>query len=290
MKVLEAGGHESVGTYRSFPIKGYVRLDLNDSRSVQAIVERVRPDWIFCTAGMTSADACEEQPALARREIVDGPIGLARIGRKIDAGFLFYSSSYVFDGQAGPYMEEDSPSPINVYGQCKYEAEKILQLEFKQWVIVRTVVVYGPEVQGKNFACQVLRAARSSKAMTVPIDQVSNTTYNRDLARASVELAERNLYGLYHLAGSDNTDRYSFGKRICDVFGYDSAPLEPRRTAEMNQGAPRPLHAGLVTTCAQRVLKTRLGGARDGLIRMRHEMGNDLPWSRRQGINPGYEG
>ncbi len=285
MKVLEAGGHQTTGTYRSFPIKGYVHLDLNDSGAVQALVERVRPDWIFCTAGMTNADACEEQPAVARREIVDGPIGLARIGRKLGAGFLFYSSSYVFDGNAGPYVEEDSPSPINVYGQCKYEAEQILQSELEQWVIVRTVVVYGPEIQGKNFAYQVLRAARDSRTSSVSVDQVSNTTYNRDLALASVELAERNLYGLYHLAGSDNMDRYSFGKRICEVFGLEHGLLEPRCTAEMNQRARRPLHAGLVTTCAQRALKTVLGGARDGLIRMRHEIGDDLGRVQRPGVN-----
>jgi len=284
MKALKARGHEATGTYRSFPIEGYVRLDLNDSQSVQALVERERPDWIFCTAGMTNADACEEQPEAARREIVGGPLGIARLGQKIGAGFVFYSSAYVFDGKSGPYAEEHAPSPINIYGKCKYEAEKIIQSELERWVIVRTVVVYGPEAQGKNFAYQVLRAARSSTKIAVPVDQVSNTTYNEDLALASVELTERNISGLYHLAGSDDKDRYSLGRLICEIFGFDSGFLEPRRTTEINQRAPRPLLAGLVTSRAQRELKTVMRAAREGLIQMKHELGNGVAGPGRSGI------
>ena len=38
--------------------------------------------------------------------------------------------------------------------------------------------------------------------MRIPADQVSSPTYNADLARATVELCERDLRGVYHLAGA----------------------------------------------------------------------------------------
>ena len=116
------------------------------------------------------------------------------------------------------------------------------------------------------------------------MDQVSNTTYNEDLALASVELTERNISGLYHLAGSDDKDRYSLGRLICEIFGFDSGFLEPRRTTEINQRAPRPLLAGLVTSRAQRELKTVMRAAREGLIQMKHELGNGVAGPGRSGI------
>ena len=149
---------------------------------------------------------------------------------------------------------------------------------------MRTVVVYGPEAQGKNFACQVLRAARSSTKIAVPVDQVSNTTYNEDLALASVELAERDVPGIYHLAGPDKEDRYSFARLVCEVFGWDAGFLEPQNTTEMSQRAARPLLAGLVTSKAQRELKTVMEVAREGLLRMKGKLGDGFASPARRDV------
>jgi dTDP-4-dehydrorhamnose reductase len=232
---------------------------------------------------MTRADLCEERPEEARRHIVDGPLQLGRLGRQIGAGFVYYSSSYVFDGHAGPYGEEDPPNPINVYGRCKWEAEQAIQVQLDRWLILRTIVVYGPEAQGKNFVCLVLRAAQTGTRMPVPVDQISNTTYSEDLARSSVELAERNQTGLYHLAGSDSVDRYTFGRFVCEVFGYDSSFLDPLPTSQMFQRALRPLHAGLRVDKARDELRTHLRGALDGLQAMKEEMAGREAVGRRVG-------
>lgn len=272
MKALRRAGHEGVGTYRTYRVAGLEHLDVTDHFAVEDLIDRTRPDWIFCPAGMTRADLCEQRPDEARRHIVEGPLHVGRIGRRIGAGFAYYSSSYVFDGQDGPYREEDVPNPINVYGRCKWEAEQAIRAELERWLILRTIVVYGQELQGKNFVCQVLRAAQSGTPMAVPGDQVSNTTYCDDLACASVELAEQNRSGLYHLAGSDSLDRYSFGRLICEVFGHDPSFLQSRSTAQLLQTAPRPLRAGLRVEKAAEVLGTSLRSAREGLEAMKEEM------------------
>jgi dTDP-4-dehydrorhamnose reductase len=265
MSVLQRRGHEATGTYYTHPVPGYYPLDLNDQAKARSLVYSARPDWIFCPAGMTQADRCEEHPEEARRQIVEGPLAVASLARETDAGFFFYSSAYVFGGKAGPYGEEDSPSPLNVYGQCKWEAEQAIQAKLDRWVIVRTVVVYGPEPQEKNFVCQVVRNARSGVRMPVAVDQISNTTYNEDLARASVELAERGKLGIYHLAGPDSLDRYSFARMVCSVFDLDPGFLDSRTTAELSQRAPRPLDARLRIEKASADLVTRLTHADEGL-------------------------
>lgn len=269
MGVLQRRGHEATGTYYTHPVPSYLPLDLNDQAKARRLAHSARPDWIFCPAGMTQADRCEEHPEEARRQIVEGPLAVASLAREIGAGFFYYSSAYVFDGRAGPYGEEDSPSPLNVYGRCKLEAEQAIQTNLDRWVIARTVVVYGPEPQEKNFVCQVVRNARCGVRMPVAVDQISNTTYNEDLARASVELAERGKLGIYHLAGPDSLDRYSFARMVCSVFDLDPGFLEPETTAQLLQQAPRPLGARLRTDKAFTELMTRLRPAQEGLEAMK---------------------
>ena len=37
---------------------------------------------------------------------------------------LYISTDYVFDGTKPPYKADDTPSPVNLYGQLKLEGEQ----------------------------------------------------------------------------------------------------------------------------------------------------------------------
>jgi len=138
---------------------------------------------------------------------------------------------------------------------------------------VRTTVVYGPEPQGKNFVYQLLRRGRAGERMRVPDDQVSSPTCNVDLAAASVELAERGIGGVYHVAGPEVLDRHAFARLACREFGLDEAMLTPVATAALGQRARRPLRAGLRIDRARAVLAAPLRGPEEGLRAMREAIG-----------------
>ena len=53
------------------------------------------------------------------------------------------STDFIFDGVSGPYDEESKTNPLNVYGQNKLEAEKIVLDSDIRAGIARTVLVYG---------------------------------------------------------------------------------------------------------------------------------------------------
>ena len=273
LDVLRQRRHDAIGTYAHHPVEGATPLDILDPAAVEQAVTDARPDWIFCPAALSHVDYCEDHADEAFAINRDAPLRLARAGQRVGAGFVFYSSDYVFDGHRGPFTEDDTPRPLGVYGRSKLEAEQALLASVRRVLVLRTSVVYGPERQEKNFAYQLIRACRAGQTFRPAVDQRASPTYNRDLAAASVELVERGLAGLYHVAGSATLDRYAFALLVCDVFGLDRSHLVPVKTSELSQKTGRPLDGGLSVARAQALLATPLRGPEAGLRAMREAIG-----------------
>lgn len=268
MRTLRLKNHQTLGIDRLPLLSDITIADASDLKMIRSVVNKERPDWIFYPAGFSWVDGCERDSVQSYESNVEWPVAVARIADEYGAGFTYFSSEYVFDGRNGPYSEDSKPNPINVYGYHKHEAEQRLPL-VAQTLIVRTTVVYGPEIQRKNFVCQVLDKLRTHTEMVVPIDQISSPTYNKDLADACVELAERRITGMLHLSGPNRIDRYSFALDICEVFDLDPTFLRGHPTEAGGQVAKRPLNAGLDSIRAYSLIETRFKGVREGLTEMR---------------------
>lgn len=269
LAALATRRHEAAGTYARHPAPGLTPLDIADPAAVEGAVGAARPDWILCAGALTAVDYCEEHPEEARAINRDGALAVARAGQRLGAGFVFFSTEYVFDGAAGPYAEDDPAHPLSEYGRSKWEGERAILDEIERALVVRTTVVYGPDRQEKNFVYQLLRACRSGQGMRIPADQVSSPTYNVDLAAATVECCERDLRGVYHLAGDGVLDRFAFARLACQVFELDASRLTPVPTAALGQKAPRPLRGGLRIAKARAALRTPLRAPEAGLRAMR---------------------
>lgn len=273
LSTLRERGHDAQGTHGAHPAPGLVPLDLNDHDAVEHMIAEVTPDWVFCPAGLSHVDYCEEHPEEALALNHDGPRVAARAAGKAGAGFVFYSSDYVFDGVGGPFGEDDPPRPLSIYGRSKWEGERAVMIACRRAIVIRTSVVYGSERQEKNFVYQLIRAFRENRRYRPAVDQRVSPSYNPDVAAASVELAERDLLGLWHVAGPETLDRYAFALLVCREFGLDSSRLAPVKTAELKQAAPRPLNGGLRVGKAQAALRTPLRPPAEGLAEMHRRLG-----------------
>ncbi len=272
MRSLVQKGHVAVGTSRRALTPHVIELDAANTEAMQALLEAERPNWIFYSAGWSWVEECEHDPLRAEFQNVGVPTSVAEMGLRLGAGFTYFSSDYVFDGQGGPYDECAAPRPLNVYGRTKLKAEQHLLALPGQTLIVRTTGVYGWELQRKNFVCQLLdRSARGEK-MVVAVDQVSTPTYVPDLASACVECVECKITGVINLVGQDRLSRYEFAQLACQVLDLDARMLVPCCTREMAQVACRPLQAGLINARARQVLSTTLRGVADGLGAMKNTL------------------
>jgi len=269
LRVLRARGHDAVGTWAHEACSGLVPLDLTDAAATERLVAAARADWVICPAALSHVDYCEEHPAEAFAANLHGPLTAAQAAARAGAGFVYYSSDYVFDGVDGPYAEDARPRPLGVYGQSKWEGEQAVRDALERALVVRTSVVYGPEQQEKNSAYQLIRACRSGKGFRPAVDQRVSPSYNADVAAATVECCERELRGTWHLAGADVLDRLAYARLICRVFDLETSCLTPATTAELGQKAARPLNGGLRIDRAQAELHTPLRGVEAGLRAMR---------------------
>lgn len=269
-RVGQARGAPVVGTCYRQCVPGLQALDVTDPSTVAALLRTLRPELIFFPAANPNVDLCETDPLATRRVNVEPVRTVAELASELRSIVVFYSSDYVFDGHAGPYVESDIPNPLSQYGQQKLDAENLLRSILpNKHLILRVTVVYGWERQGKNFVARLVRTLREGSAVRVPADQVGSPTLVDDVAEASWVLAEQGARGTLHLAGPDLVDRFTFAQQAARVFGLDAGLIEPVSTAELGQVAPRPLRAGMISDCAETLLNRRLVGIAEGLASLK---------------------
>jgi dTDP-4-dehydrorhamnose reductase len=229
--------------------EGNIAVDLEALSAVDAseLVARVAPTVVFCVGGMNDVERCEAECRLAMRTNCDGPARLAEAAAKRSTPFVHFSSDYIFDGESGPYCEEDRGNPINVYGKSKLAGELAVRNAHPGALIVRTTVVYGPDPGRRNFLFTLRNALTSRHGLRVAIDQISTATYNRDIAINTLALVHCGASGVFHMCGPERLSRYDFALKAARLMGLSEEGVIGVPTIELAQRARRPLSAGLVS-------------------------------------------
>lgn len=232
------------GTYHRhtppLPGVGLHRIDLTDAAAVTPWLEQLSPDAVIHTAALSQPNRCEQSPALSYAMNVEATARLAQYCGDRAIPFVFTSSEQVFDGQSAPYSETSPPSPINLYGHHKVEAEAQVQARHPAAAICRIPLLYGPpSPTAECFLQGFLRTLGAGQPLRLFTDEVRTPAYVEDAA-AGLLLAIEKATGLLHLGGPDRLNRYEFGLQLAEVFGFDQALLIPSCQADVAMAAGRP--------------------------------------------------
>ena len=207
-------------------------------------IEKIRPKIVIHLAAYTDVDGCELNKEKAFSVNAEGTKHVALAASKCRAKMVYLSTDYVFDGdKKEPYLESDSPRPLNVYGLSKLKGEQYVQEWVKDSLIVRTQWLYGPS--GKNFVTSILQQARKKAALSIVNDQIGSPTYTADLARAISELIQLDARGIFHAANSDPCTWYAFGQEILKLSGVNQVRVIPISSRELGRPAARPPYSVL---------------------------------------------
>jgi CDP-6-deoxy-D-xylo-4-hexulose-3-dehydrase len=272
IRALERAGFEVAGTGLRRARADVRPLDIRDGGAVHACVKDLRPAVIFLAVNNSGGvDACEEDPEEARAIHVDGTRHVAEAALAAKSVLVYYSTDYIFDGTAGPYVEEDTPHPRSTYGQAKLQGERVVQDLLRAFLILRTTAVFGWDRTSRNLAMQVWDRLQPRHAMPVASDQWCNPTLADSLAEASVRLVQLGAHGTFNVVGKDRMSRAQFAQALAKAMALDVSLITPVPTAELGQRAPRPLQGGLRTNKLMSVLGTEPLDLAESLKRFRRQ-------------------
>ena len=263
-----------IPTHRTKPLSpNSVKLDLTDQKQVKELIDRLQPEVVIHTASETNVDKCETDKENAWKVNVDGTRNLAEACGKIHAKLVSISTDYVFDGEKGWYSEEDCPNPISHYGLTKLEGEKQVIKHCSDYAILRTSVLYGWHPWKLNFATWVIAKLRQNQEIMVVEDHINTPTLAENLAEMAVEIAEKDLQGLYHASGSERISRFDFAKKIADTFQLNSDLVKPIKMQELKAWvAKRPRDSSLGTEKIHKQLIAKPLNINEGLNKLKAEM------------------
>jgi dTDP-4-dehydrorhamnose reductase len=221
-----------------------VYTDITKYESLFKVFSNFRPDVVYLAASIANVEQCEKSKGTDTVNVA-GALTTLRLCESFGAKMVYFSSSYVFNGEKrNGYKESDETSPINYYGVQKCTVEESIIQSGIDSIVVRTVGVYGTERLKKNFAKQVISTVFSNRQVFAPSDQYMNPILSDDLARITIRLVERNYRGLIHVAGDTCMSKYEFAVRIAKYFGLENLVV-PVKTSEMHQAAKRPMNGCL---------------------------------------------
>jgi len=259
---------------------GRQELDLSQADQIRACVRRVRPDLIVNAAAYTAVDQAEKEPDLAMAINGAAPGIFAEEAQKSGAVMIHYSTDYVFNGEknTGPYVEDDPPGPMSVYGQTKLAGELAIAKQEIPHLILRTSWIYG--LRGKNFLQTILRLAKEREELRIVNDQTGSPTWCRSVATATRRIVARlsassagknisslkSVSGVYHLSCAGETSWHGFARAIVDSAKFDPPPrVVPIPTSEYPTPARRPRYSVLSNAKVQRVLEIELPNWKEAL-------------------------
>ena len=229
---LEKRGHTAIGV-------DIEELDITDAEAVDKMITETAPDAVIHCAAWTAVDAAEDNEEKCRQVNAYGTENIAKVCKKLDCKMMYISTDYIFDGKGTRPWEPDDPvtTPLNVYGQTKYEGELAVRNNVEKFFIVRIAWVFG---KGKNFIKTMLNLAKTHDQLTVVNDQYGTPTYTYDLSRLLVDMIETDKYGNYHATNEGGyITWYDFA---CEIFRQAGVNIEvePVSSAQYAAKAKRP--------------------------------------------------
>jgi dTDP-4-dehydrorhamnose reductase len=229
-------------------------LDVCDRDQAHDVIRREAPDLVINTAAYHRVDECETNAARTFEVNTLGAKNVADAACEVGSAVMFISTDYVFDGEKGsPYVEEDMPRPLSVYGASKVAGEHLVRQSNAKHYIVRSSSLFGVAGalgKGGNFVETMIRKAREGEPLRVVDDQVSVPTLTWDLAQKLSELAKTERFGLYHITNGGQASWCRFAEKIFELTG-----LRPSLTAitsdELAAPARRPRFSVLENRAAK---------------------------------------
>lgn len=259
----------SRGVNRHPDREGYIYepADLTVADDWEKIFSEHKPTELIHAAAMTQVDLCEKERELCDEINIESVKRLVELCKKHKTRMIFISTDFIFSGNEGPYLETDQPDPVNYYGQSKLKAEQYIMESGVDYVILRTILLYGitPAMSRSNIVLWVKDSLSKHKDIRVVNDQFRSPTLVEDLASATVSSIMKPVKGIYHISGPEMMSVIDIALEVADFWNLDKSLISEIDSTSLNQAAKRPPKTGFIILKAQTELEYKPHTLRAGL-------------------------
>jgi len=195
-------------------------------------------DTIIHLAAFTDTNAAwlqrGDKNSLCYRLNVEGTQNILDLCAEYHKYLIHISTDFVFDGtKQGSYTEQDSPNPLEWYGQTKYEAEKLVTASGLPSAIVRIAFPYRAIYDAKtDLVRKIIEKLKNGQTCNLFSDQITTPTFVDDIAHGLEYFIQHQPRGIFHLVASSSQSVYDMGRQVASVFAFDQNLIQPSLLAD----------------------------------------------------------
>jgi len=155
---------------------------------------------------------------------VQGTKNIIELCKKYNKHLIHISTDFVFDGnKEEKYTEEDTPAPIEWYGQTKYFAEQEVLNSGISSSIIRIAYPYRANFAEKKDIVRKIIDALKTQSLNHPMfaDQITTPTFVDDIALGLKYFFQHKPNGIFHLVGSSSQSPFQMAQQVAETWGFD---------------------------------------------------------------------
>lgn len=216
-------------------------VDVTNIDSLRPHIAEFQGEYVLHMAAKADVDGCEQdrgqgQEGEAWKINVLGAKNVAELCRDAGKKMIYISTDFVFDGEkpeGEAYTEEDTPAPINWYGETKFQGENEIRKSGVEYTILRIAYPYGPSSAPKKDFVRII-AGRLQENLPIKgvTDHIFVPTYIDDIALAIQAVIEKKALGLFHAVGSTALSPYDAAVLIAKIVGVNPEVIGVTTRAE----------------------------------------------------------
>jgi dTDP-4-dehydrorhamnose reductase len=228
-----------------YRLLGRNELNICDAAEIEQAINKYKPWAIVNAAGYVRVDDAEMNTQLCFSVNTQGAMNLSKACAVHGIRFVNFSTDLVFDGlKMKPYVESDSPSPLNTYGRSKAQAERMIMNVNPDALIIRTSAFFGPWDK-YNFASHVLNTLTRGEEYFAADDVRISPTYVPDLVHHALDLLIDGEKAIWHISNNGSVTWFEFAKEIAERGKVNHQLITHRPMHEMSLTAKRPAYSVL---------------------------------------------
>lgn len=266
------------------PLRHTDGFDITSVDKVDKAITSFNGEAVLHLAAFTDLDAAgkergDKNGACYRANVL-GTRNIAKACQKNGKYLIHASTDAVFSGEKKSlYSEDDSPGPIEWYGQTKLWAEEEVLASGCRAAIVRFAYPFRAGFEPKkDFVRKIIGQLRLGKKVSMFKDTVFTPTFIDDIAFAVREILEKQPIGIFQVVGSTPLSPYSAAMEIAKIFNLDEKFIQPQALDDYlkSGGRPYPRWAGLSNSKLEKELGVSMSGFSKALEVIKAQAGKEL--------------